>query len=153
MENSMITAQTVVNEIYGCVPVLVESFIRRYERSGDCIFTRLQSEAMELILEKGCLPMHSIAEQMNMSKQQLTRFIDTLVKKGALTRYNRDSDRRTIYIELTEEGRRLLQEHRRLSRRAHIEKVESLTASEQEELLEAARRFHSLLEKHWGEEE
>jgi len=151
VEKNNCTAEAVVNEIYNSLPVLVESFIRRYERSEDCIFTRLQSEAMELIRQNGCMPMHSIAEQMNMSKQQLTRFIDTLVKKGALTRYNKDSDRRTIYIELTDEGKRLLEEHYRLSRKEHIEKVEALTDAERARLMDAARQFNLLLNRYWGE--
>lgn len=147
------TANEAVEVLFACLPSLYERFIRRYERSENCVFTRLQGEAMELIKARGCLAMHEIAEQMNMSKQQLTRFVDTLVKKGALTRYNRENDRRTIYIELTEEGERLLTEHRRLIRQPQAEVAASMTPEEQKKLLSAAGTLKELLEKYWGNEE
>jgi len=143
-------SQAVVERIFSCLPVIHESFVRSYERSENSIYTQLQAKAIALLDSQGDLPMHEIARRMQMSKQQLTRFIDTLVQRGALERYSRPTDRRTIYIKVTEEGRQELVRHKEQAMQPHIDLVSKLSDEEAKELFDSAERFCSLIEKHWG---
>ncbi len=149
LERELSVAEQAVCEILGCLPIIHEKFIRSYERSEGSIFTQLQGKAMALIASNGALPMYDIAERMDMSKQQLTRFIDTLVQRGMLHRYNRENDRRTIYIELTPIGRNKLDEYNRGTLVRHLDTIKELSPQEQEELFAAARHFRRLLERYW----
>jgi DNA-binding MarR family transcriptional regulator len=146
-------SELAVSEILKCLPIIHEKFIRSIERSEDGIFTQLQSKAMAIIASCGPLPMHEIASRMDMSKQQLTRFIDTLVQRGMLHRFNKQRDRRTIYIEATPEGREALEEHCRRTESKHLEIVMKLSPKEQEALYRAASEFRRMLNKCWGDNE
>ena len=140
----------VVERIFACLPVIHESFVRSYERSENSVFTQLQAKAVAMLASDGAMPMHEIARRMQMSKQQLTRFVDTLVQRGSLERYSKPTDRRTIYIKVTEEGQEELRRHTEQAMQPHIELVDKLSESEAQELCEAVKRFSDLMNKHWG---
>ncbi len=143
-------SQAVVERIFDCLPVIHESFVRSYERSENSVFTQLQAKAVSMLAADGPLPMHEIARRMQMSKQQLTRFIDTLVQRGSLERYSKPADRRTIYIKVTESGNEELKNHASQAMQPHIDLVSKLPENEAAELYESVSRFCDLIEKHWG---
>ncbi len=143
-------SKAVVERIFNCLPVIHESFVRSYERSENSVFTQLQAKAVAMLVNDGPMPMHEIARRMQMSKQQLTRFVDTLVQRGSLERYSKPTDRRTIYIKVTNEGQQDLLKHNEQAMQPHIDLVSKLSPSEAEELYTSVDSFCTLIDKLWG---
>ncbi|XDF44529.1 MarR family winged helix-turn-helix transcriptional regulator [Saccharolobus solfataricus] len=64
--------------------------------------------------EEGKVPMSRIAEKYMLTKAGLTNIIDRLEEKELVRRVRSESDRRVIYVELTEKGRERLMESRKI---------------------------------------
>ncbi|QXJ32761.1 MarR family winged helix-turn-helix transcriptional regulator [Saccharolobus shibatae] len=64
--------------------------------------------------EEGKVPMSRIAEKYMLTKAGLTSIIDRLEEKELVRRVRSESDRRVIYVELTEKGREKLMESRKI---------------------------------------
>lgn len=64
--------------------------------------------------EEGKVPMSRIAEKYMLTKAGLTSIIDRLEEKELVRRVRSESDRRVIYVELTEKGRERLMESRKI---------------------------------------
>lgn len=64
--------------------------------------------------EEGKVPMSRIAEKYMLTKAGLTSIIDRLEEKELVRRVRSESDRRVIYVELTEKGREKLIESRKI---------------------------------------
>jgi DNA-binding MarR family transcriptional regulator len=54
----------------------------------------------------GCLRMHELAEQVHLTQSALSRLITRLEKAGLVARGTCEDDRRAVWTEITEEGRR-----------------------------------------------
>ena len=59
------------------------------------------------------LRMNQLAERILYSKSGLTRVVDRLERDGYVRRVRPDNDRRSIFVVLTDEGRRAMEEARR----------------------------------------
>lgn len=57
---------------------------------------------------EGRLPMHDVAELLLVSKSGVTRIVDRMVRDGMVERTSCATDRRIVYAQLTEAGRRKL---------------------------------------------
>lgn len=53
------------------------------------------------------ITMKEIAEKYNISNAKVTRVIDTLVRMKFVERYHSEKDRRSLFAQITEEGRRM----------------------------------------------
>lgn len=73
--------------------------------------THLQIQALFLLNDIGPLAMNEISNKLHMSKQHLTRFVDSLVKRGLLERFQRAGNRRTVYIRITAAGEQALENY------------------------------------------
>ncbi|XXJ18126.1 MarR family winged helix-turn-helix transcriptional regulator [Desulfovibrio caledoniensis] len=84
-----------------------------------------QMHTLEVLGIHGAMRMKELAEAMGITTGTLTVLVDRLEDKGCVRRVPHDTDRRSINVELTDQGRALFEEHDRL----HLRLTEELTAA------------------------
>ena len=63
---------------------------------------------LEVLLNKGPLPVNSIGDRVHLSSGSITAAVDRLEAKGLLQRCSHPTDRRTRVVHLTEAGEKLI---------------------------------------------
>ncbi len=91
-----------------------------------------------------CLP---TPHPLSISKSQMTHLIDKLISLGIVARVPDTKDRRIINISLTDKGRKVLEEYRRLIRENIERKLSYLKHEELEELSLLLRKLRDLESK------
>lgn len=66
-----------------------------------------QCYAVETLVKRGALRLQVLAEEMFLDKSTASRVIDTLERKGYVSRVEDNEDRRAVRIQVTEAGREL----------------------------------------------
>lgn len=66
-----------------------------------------QCYAVETLVKRGALRLQVLAEEMFLDKSTASRVIDTLERKGYVSRVEDDEDRRAVRIRATDAGREL----------------------------------------------
>lgn len=105
-----------------------------------------QFRAVSLLCRKGSLSMSEMAQEMKISKQQLTPLVCKLIDHGLLVRKTDENDRRIVRIEVTEKGRSMYEELLPAIKRALMEKLKRLPAEELYELEQMLKRTQEILE-------
>jgi MarR family 2-MHQ and catechol resistance regulon transcriptional repressor len=72
-------------------------------------FTYSEFEVLKFIQNKKNITMKSISDHLHIKPPSVTPVIDSLIKKGILSRIQSTGDRRVIYINLTAKGEKSLQ--------------------------------------------
>lgn len=85
--------------------------------------------------------MSTIARQLSVTVGTLTIAMNSLVKKGYVTRERGQEDRRVVYISLSEKGRRAYQNHEDFHRRMIDAVLKDLTAEETASLVTALTKL------------
>ncbi len=85
--------------------VLNRESVRDIRRHG---LTLPQFGAMECLYHLGPMPIGDLSRKMLVSGGNMTCVIDNLEKEGLVLRIQSDEDRRSVIVELTETGRRLI---------------------------------------------
>ncbi|WP_095128483.1 MarR family winged helix-turn-helix transcriptional regulator [Pseudomonas sp. Irchel s3h14] len=71
-----------------------------------------QCYAVETLVKRGALRLQVLAEEMFLDKSTASRVIDTLERKGYVSRVEDDEDRRAVRIQATDAGRELYEKIR-----------------------------------------
>lgn len=102
---------------------------------------------LEVIYHKGPQPIQKIGEKILITSGNMTYVADKLEKKGLVKRENHPKDRRVTLLNLTDEGKDVMDEAFP-KHHTHIQALfDGLTVSEKEVLLDLARKLgHSLVE-------
>jgi DNA-binding MarR family transcriptional regulator len=111
-----------------------ESARRLKERLAPYGLDPRQFALLNLVAMREGSSQQAIGDAIGIPKSRMVAFVDALERRGAIER--RPSDRRTHALHLTDEGRKLLQETRRLAREHDADLSRPLTASEREQLVE-----------------
>lgn len=85
--------------------------------------------------------MSTIARMLSVTVGTLTIAMNSLVKKGYVTRERGQEDRRVVYISLSEKGRKAYQHHEEFHRRMIDAVLEDLTQEETESLVSALKKL------------
>lgn len=85
--------------------------------------------------------MSTIARQLSVTVGTLTIAMNSLVKKGYVTRERGQEDRRVVYISLSEKGRRAYQNHEDFHRRMIDAVLKDLTPEETASLVTALTKL------------
>ncbi len=91
------------------------------------------------------LPPNQIAERLVISRASVTSLIDSLERRGYVQRLPHTTDRRMLFIELTDAGRQIAQEFRLLVHRQEKTWLAVLTEQEQVQLIDALHRLQTAL--------
>lgn len=87
-------------------------------------FSLAQTHTMEVLGSHGSMRMKELANRLGITTGTLTVQVDKLVKAGFIARRAHHSDRRSILVELTEQGQAFYREHDDL----HLALTEDISA-------------------------
>lgn len=91
----------------GAMKRITEAFGQRLQGSG---ITRIQWIALYYIQDHEKISQRQLAHLMNISDSSAGRLLDRLQRDGHVTRVPSKKDRRVTLIELTEEGKEVIEE-------------------------------------------
>jgi DNA-binding MarR family transcriptional regulator len=113
----------------------------------DVDVTPLHFEILRLLEEEGKLHVAEIGEKLHLAKAQMTHLIDKLADLNMVERKTDVTDRRTINITLTDEGRTFLEAHKNRLVRTAMETMSRLTDEELEDLENTLKKLRDMLSK------
>ena len=87
--------------------------------------------------------MSTIAKELSVTVGTLTIAMNSLVKKGYVTRERGQEDRRVVYISLSEKGRKAYTHHERFHQQMIREVLDGLGPEETEVLLKSLKKLTS----------
>jgi DNA-binding MarR family transcriptional regulator len=88
---------------------------------------------------------NQIADRLIISRASVTSLIDSLEKHGYVTRQPHQSDRRMLFIELTDAGRQVADQFRPVIHRNQYQWLKVLSGQEQEQLIKILHRLQAAL--------
>jgi DNA-binding MarR family transcriptional regulator len=106
--------------------------LRREDDSSGLSAPRLS--ALSVLVFSGPLSLAQLAEAEQVRPPTMSRVVDSLVEAGLVTREAKPGDRRSVRIEATEEGRRLLDAGGERRVRALADRLARLAESERRAL-------------------
>ncbi|MDR3292536.1 MAG: MarR family transcriptional regulator [Clostridiales bacterium] len=92
------------NDIVEFSPIIKKSFIENVMQFKDKGISNHQFFCILILRKSGPLTMSTLADAMNVSKQQLTRIVDELVKSDIVERYTDSTNRRLVFAQLSAIG-------------------------------------------------
>ena len=127
---------------------LVHLFNEIWELEGEAVITEEYKDItnndmhiIEAIGLDGDSTMSMVAKKMRITAGSLTTSINSLVKKGYVTRKRSDKDRRVVHIMLTEKGEKAYFHHRDF----HIQMVSCATENmDDQEIQRLNRQIHEM---------
>lgn len=119
-----------VKKLYEVLPIIMRKFVRPVEQQTKIKVSPMQFNAMIVINNYKSATMKTIAEELNISKQQTTLIIDKLIDIGYVKRENDKYDRRIIRITLTDTGIHFMDNERKVLSELLKEKIECLDDSD-----------------------
>lgn len=119
-----------VKKLYEVLPIIMRKFVRPVEQQTKIKVSPMQFNAMIVISNYKSATMKTIAEELNISKQQTTLIIDKLIDIGYVKRENDKYDRRIIRITLTDTGIHFMDNERKVLSELLKEKIECLDDSD-----------------------
>ncbi len=86
---------------------------------------------LQVMFADGRLKMTDLADTLVVTRGGVTRIVDRLVKAGYIARVPSEEDRRVVYAEVTEAGRRLIADHQATFEAVTAKRVGEMLAAPQ----------------------
>ncbi|QJB54986.1 MarR family transcriptional regulator [Pseudodesulfovibrio sp. zrk46] len=123
----------------GQLTQLIVEFYEKLSSWEHCVvrdkgLTLPQVHALEILGTHKALRMKELAERMGVTTGTLTVLADRLEKAGMIRRKPHDKDRRSILVELTEQGQLIFEEHDELHNQLTRDITANLTDEERQTL-------------------
>ncbi|MGN7456654.1 MarR family winged helix-turn-helix transcriptional regulator [Paenibacillus pasadenensis] len=117
----------------------VQAFIQTMEMSmpellKECGMTRTQLFALHLVKVKGPCKLALIADKLEVKPSAVTVMMDRLESGGWVRRKPDTVDRRAVFVEITDEGRKALEKFQQLREKLIERRLVKLTVEEQRTL-------------------
>jgi len=142
----------IVDEIIGTwgemMPLLERRMMKLFEQNVMQKLSPLQFYALIAIESKQPIGMKELAQELNMSKQQLTPLIQKLIQLAFVERIRDTVDLRAIHIQLTAEGAAFIQDYKGAIGQLLRDKVEAFSDEQLVRFHKALFDFHEVL-KSW----
>ena len=97
---------------------------------------------LELLYNKGPYPLQQIGDKILITSGTITYVVDKLEKKGLIVRRPCDKDRRIVYAEITEAGRKKMSEILPSHYNAIAEALKGLNSAEQEQAIVLLKKIN-----------
>ena len=121
-------------------------FRTAWESLGEDV-SRHHLEIMKKLHESGTLHMTEIADELLLSRPQMTRLIDEMVDLGMVERQTDDADRRRINITLTAKGSRTVERFHTLLTESMRARLSNIGDEDLEEISSALERLRDALSR------
>lgn len=129
----MSNLENIADEFLALMGYIRRQYFKPAEQIARSRLSPAQFQAISLLYHKKSIPMSELADEMKISKQQLTPIIARLIETDMVARKEDENDRRVVNIEITEHGRSIFQA---LFARMKINLTEKLSAIPEDELHE-----------------
>jgi DNA-binding MarR family transcriptional regulator len=126
---------------------LQNKFFRPLELFIKCDISPMLFRTMGVISEKQTITMSELANEMTISKQQLTPIIDKMIDSSIVERKSDKEDRRIIKISLTSYGSELLENRKNVLLQILSKKFENLALDDMEKLNTALNQINEIINK------
>jgi DNA-binding MarR family transcriptional regulator len=123
-----------------------DKFLRPGEKITRPWLSRAQFHALSHLRRQGPLPISELANELKISKQQITPLICKLIDSGLVARKADEHDRRIVRIEITGTGRDTVEELVAEIKQAFVTKLKVLPDADLDELEQILRRIREILE-------
>lgn len=117
---------------------IVEKNEIRFHSHGFNLLNILESNKDELLTMSAC------ANQMSITKQQLTKIVDLMEGQGYVVRSHDENNRRQIRLSITPEGENYLGELRSMIIAEIIRSLDKFSTGERAEIMDCAKRFSEI---------
>ncbi len=117
---------------------IVEKNEIRFHSHGFYLLNILESNKDELLTMSAC------ANQMSITKQQLTKIVDLMEGQGYVVRSHDENNRRQIRLSITPEGENYLGELRSMIIAEIIRSLDKFSTGERAEIMDCAKRFSEI---------
>jgi DNA-binding MarR family transcriptional regulator len=104
-EGAAMAAATSIMRAQQIVQAQVDEALRPHQLT----FARYEALVLLSFTRAGSLPMGKMGERLMIHPTSVTNIVDRLEAQGLVRRLPHDTDRRTTLVEITDEGRRLVQ--------------------------------------------
>ena len=134
-------------EVVNLIPQLLRGLMQHKgsDPLGQGKISMPQYIAMELLMKQGRLKMKDIADGLNVSFPAATGLVNRLHKIGIVKRASDEKDRRVIYIQLTDKGKKIVDEVRG-NRHEFIKKIfGGLTEEERSNYINVLRKVIKIM--------
>ena len=108
---------------------------------------RTQAELLERLCEHGPACAQDLSRALHLPKQHVSRIVDAFARAGMVSVTPSTTDRRSKVIDVTDEGRSLIDRHVQESGERYLALIERLSDDERAELVDAMTRLIRLFEK------
>ncbi|MEN6461272.1 MAG: MarR family transcriptional regulator [Syntrophomonas sp.] len=142
----MSNLENVTEDLLALLGYIRDTFFRPAEQITRSRISHAQFHAISILAHKGSLSMSELANEMKISKQQLTPLIGKLIDSNMVVRKPEEMDRRILRIEITEPGRDTLEEVKAEVKQAIKEKLSILSNSDLKDLDHLLTQTRELLQ-------
>ncbi|MBQ0925327.1 MULTISPECIES: MarR family winged helix-turn-helix transcriptional regulator [Saccharopolyspora] len=91
------------------VQQILQSAVDNALRAHNLTFARYEALVLLTFSKRGSLPMRVMGDRLQLHPTSVTNIVDRLEQDGLVRRVPHPTDRRTTLVEITEEGRNLMQ--------------------------------------------
>lgn len=139
--------KNVTSNFFNLLRHLQNKFFRPLELIMKCDISPMQFRTMGIICENKTMTMTELANEILISKQQLTPMIDKMIESNIVERTSDKEDRRIIKISLTTYGNELLEDRRNELLKTLSKKFEKLDLADIEKLNTALDQINEIINK------
>lgn len=113
----------------------------------DCDLTISQFKVLFMINNLKICNMSSLSDEMEVSKGTMTTMLDKLVEYGLVQRSSSMRDRRTVFVELTDQGQEIVKNMNEKLQLSFTKIVNQLDDKQQEEIYVGLSRLNQLFKE------
>lgn len=142
----MSNLENVTEDLLTLLGYIRDTFFRPAEQITRTRLSHAQFHAISILALKGSLSMSELANEMKISKQQLTPLICKLIDNQMVVRETEEMDRRIVRIEITKQGMEMIKEVKAEIKQAIKGKLSTLPDSDLKELDHLLKRSREILQ-------
>ncbi|WP_437186058.1 MarR family winged helix-turn-helix transcriptional regulator [Planctomicrobium sp. SH668] len=135
------TIEKRAEELGQYVQVILKGFRKNPCTASDIALTSNEIRVIEILGESGDQIMRSLAEQLCLAVNSVTSLIDGMELKGLVSRQRSTTDRRVVFVQLTENGNQIWSGVNQYKMELHRALLLPLTTEEQVQLLGLFRKI------------
>lgn len=110
-------------------------------------YGRVQIEVLVYLSEVSCIQPSEIVNDLNISKQHVSRIIKEFISDGYVASKPNPEDKRANLVYITESGKEYLKKHIEISNNVFDDILSKMNEKDQKEFLEAMEIIYTLLDK------
>jgi DNA-binding MarR family transcriptional regulator len=103
-------------------------------------------DVMRVIYEEGPINMSAVGAQLLISRAQMTQLVARLIKQKMIVKMFNKDDKRFVYLNLTKDGKKCIEEHIKMWEEGCRKILSSLSQEDYEEIVDALQKLKLLLD-------